>query len=130
MANEITKYYGKELAIADEIEIEGVILSNCRLTPEYEVETVAEGNDEVHGRRTLKNVKFTADGTALAGTEIAAIEAAIETWSASGIPAYGVVPEGGSAIVEIGEISVTPGKAKTFSVTSTYYPKMPPRAAA
>lgn len=120
----LQKYYGKALKINGKIELTGVILSDVKATPTYEVETVDEGSIPVAGIRTLKSVDYTMTATALEGTAAADLESAIETWCTSHAAAENLAPAGGSTIVELGEISLIPGKAQTVSVKASYYPGM------
>lgn len=121
---DIHKYYGKALKINGAIELTGVILTDVKATPTFEVETVDSGGVPVAGVRTLKGVEFSLTATALESTSAADIETAIETWCTETAAAENLAPEGGATIVELGEISLIPGKAQTISVKATYYPEM------
>lgn len=118
------KYYGKPLKINGAIELTGVILTDVKATPVFETETVEQGGAAVAAIRTLKGVEFSLTATMLETAEIAAAETAIETWCATSAAENNLAPAGGSTVVEIGEISLIPGKAQTVSVKATYYPEM------
>ena len=120
----IHKHYGKALKINGAIELTGVILTDVKATPTFEVETVDNGGIPVAGVRTLKSVEFSMTATVLDGVEIETLEMPIETWCSSKAASEGLAPEGGSTIVEFGEVSLIPGKVQTFSVKATYYPEM------
>lgn len=119
-----TKTYGKTLKINGDIDLPGVILTDVKATPTFEVETVEQGGVPVAGIRTLKSVEFSFTATALAATNVAAMESAIETWCTETAASASLAPAGGSTIVELGEISLIPGKAQTVNVKASYYPKM------
>lgn len=118
------KTYGAQLKINGDVDLPGVILSDIKMTPTFDVTTVDQGKQSRSAIRTLTGVEFSATATLLASTSVPAIEPNVEKLVSELVVSESLAPAGGSTIVEIGEVNLLPGEAQTVSVKATYHPGM------
>lgn len=120
----IIKTYGKLPKTNGTVEITGAIVTDLKVAPEYEVETVDVGGVPEGGKRTLKSVKTTGTLYVLDTGSVAATETPLETLAETLATENDLAPAGGSTIVEFGDEDLTPNKLRTLSFTASYYPNM------
>ncbi len=93
----IIKTYGKLPKTNGTVEIAGAIVTDLKVAPEYEVETVDVGGVPEGGKRTLKSVKTTGTLYVLDTGSVAATESPLETLAETLATENDLAPAGGSS---------------------------------